>query len=227
MENDCVVSYDPIDEIVNKYANHPSIKLITENIVKGDFSFNTVTLHDVETVVTSLDSKKASTRNSIPSRVLKENINICCEPLTNIINSEITNSSFDSCLKRADIAPIHKAEETTNTNNYRSISLLSTSSKIFEKLLQPQIITFVENNLCGYRKGYSAHHALLSMLEKWKVLLDKGGYGGGILMDLSKAFDTLDHDLLVAKLYAYGFNNNALRLIKSYLSDKWQRVKNK
>ena len=63
------------------------------------------------------------------------------------------------------------------------------------------------------------------MLEKWKVFLDKGGYGEGILMDLSKAFDTLDHDLLVAKLHAYGFSNNALRLIKSYLSDRWQRVK--
>ena len=63
------------------------------------------------------------------------------------------------------------------------------------------------------------------MLEKWKVVLDKGGYGGGILMDLSKAFDTLDHDLLVAKLHAYGFSNNTLGLIKSYLSDRWQRVK--
>ena len=74
LENDSIVLYDPIDEIVNKYANHPSIKLITENIIKGDFSFNTVTLYDVEMVVTSLDS--------IPTRVLKENINICCEPLT-------------------------------------------------------------------------------------------------------------------------------------------------
>ena len=107
--------------------------------------------------------------------------------------------------------------------------MLSTLSKIFEKLLQPQILAFVETKLspylCGYRKGYSAQHALLSMLEKWKVTLDKGGYGGGILMDLSKAFDTLDHDLLTAKLHAYGFSKNALRLIKSYLSDRWQRVK--
>ena len=74
LENDSIVLYDLIDEIVNKYADHPSIKLITENIVKGDFSFNTVTLYDVEMVVTPLDS--------IPTRVLKENINICCEPLT-------------------------------------------------------------------------------------------------------------------------------------------------
>ena len=63
------------------------------------------------------------------------------------------------------------------------------------------------------------------MLEKWKISLDNGGYGGGVLMDLTKAFDTIDHDLLIAKLHAYGFSKNALRLMKSYLSDRWQRVK--
>ena len=211
LEDVSILSDDPIDKIVNKYDNHPSIILITENVDKGDFSFNTVTLADVEKVVASLDSKKSSTRNSIPTGVLKENRNICCEPLTNIINSEITNSSVDNCLKRADVTPIHKAEEITNKTNYRNVSMLSSLSKIFY--------------LCGYRKGYSAQHALLSMLEKWKESLDKGGYGGGILMDLSKAFDTLDHELLIAKLHAYGFNKNALGLIKSYLSDRWQRVK--
>ena len=85
--------------------------------------------------------------------------------------------------------------------------------------------TFLSPFLCGYRKGYSAQHALLSMLEKWRISLDKGGYGGGVLMDLSKAFDTLDHDLLIAKLHAYGFEKNALRLVKSYLTDRWQRTK--
>ena len=79
--------------------------------------------------------------------------------------------------------------------------------------------------MCGYRKGYSAQHALLAMLEKWRKSVDKGGYAGGVLMDLSKAFDTLNHDLLIAKLYTYGFDKNALRLIKSYLTNRWQRTK--
>ena len=63
------------------------------------------------------------------------------------------------------------------------------------------------------------------MLQKWWMSIDKGGYGGGVLMDLSKAFDTLNHDLLIAKLYAYGYGKDALKLIKSYLSNRWQRVK--
>ena len=95
--------------------------------------------------------------------------------------------------------------------------------------MQSQISAYVEDFLspflCGYRKGFSAQHALLSMLEKWRKSLDKGGYGGGVLMDLSKAFDTLNHDLLIAKLHAYGFDNDSLRLVKSYLTDRWQRTK--
>jgi ribonuclease P/MRP protein subunit RPP40 len=76
-----------------------------------------------------------------------------------------------------------------------------------------------------YRKGYNTDYALLAMIEKWKISLDKNGYAGGILMDLSKAFDTINHQLLIAKLYAYGFSKNALELILSYLSDRLQRTK--
>ena len=63
------------------------------------------------------------------------------------------------------------------------------------------------------------------MLEKWRISLDKGGFDEGILLHLSKAFDTINHDLLLAELYADGFDKNALRLVKSYLSDRWQRMK--
>ena len=79
--------------------------------------------------------------------------------------------------------------------------------------------------LCGYRKGFNTQYALLSLIEKWKKELDNKGYAGAILMDLSKAFDTINHELLIAKLYAYGFSKNALKLINSYMSDHWQRTK--
>ena len=179
--------------------------------------------------IIGIDGKKASMSSSIPPKFLKENSSICSKSLTTIINNEICNSNFDRGLKVADLAPVHKADERTSKKNYRNVSLLPVVSKIFEKLLQGQVSTYVEKFLstflCGYRKGYSAQHALLIMLEKWKISLDKGGYGGGVLMDLSKAFDTLDHELLIAKLYAYGFEKKSLSLIKSYLTERWQRVK--
>ena len=79
--------------------------------------------------------------------------------------------------------------------------------------------------LCGYRKGFSTQTALSFLIEKWKKIVDNKGYGAGILMDLSKAFDTINHELLIAKLHAYCFNRQSLLIILSYLSDHWQHVK--
>ena len=79
--------------------------------------------------------------------------------------------------------------------------------------------------MCGYRKGYNTQQALVSLIEKWKKILDDKGFGGAVLMDLSKAFDTLNHELLIAKLLAYGFKRDLLKLINDYLSNRWQRTK--
>jgi hypothetical protein len=84
---------------------------------------------------------------------------------------------------------------------------------------------FLSNKLCGYRKGFSAQHALITMIEKWRKSIDKGGFAGSILMDLSKAFDCMNHELLIAKMNAYGFSKKALITIQSYLQSRWQRVK--
>ena len=84
---------------------------------------------------------------------------------------------------------------------------------------------YLSRYLCGYRKGYNTQTALISMLEKWKESLDHKGFAAAMLMDLSKAFDTIDYGLLITKLYAYGFGYKSLKLIYSYLTDRWQRVK--
>ena len=85
---------------------------------------------------------------------------------------------------------------------------------------------FLSPYLCGYRKGFNAQYALIAMVEKWKKCLDgDGGFAGAVMMDLSKAFDTINHELLIAKLAAYGFEESALHIVQSYLSDRWQRTK--
>ena len=80
-------------------------------------------------------------------------------------------------------------------------------------------------NLCGFRKGHSTQHALLKLLEQWRGYLDNKEVVGTILCDLSKAFDTLPHDLIIAKLEAYGFGQKSLNLIFDYLTDRKQRCK--
>ena len=137
-------------------------------------------------------------------------------------------SNFDDGMKFADITPVHKKDDVTNKSNYRPISGLTSGSKVFERIIQNQIAIFIETclnpYLCGYRKGY-VQHALIALIGRWRVSLDIKGHGGAILMDLSKAFDTINHNLLIAKLHAYGFDKDALKLIKSYLTNRWQRMK--
>ena len=87
------------------------------------------------------------------------------------------------------------------------------------------MIKYLSQNLCGYRKDFSTQTALTMLPGKRENVLDDIGYAGAVLMDFSKAFVTINHELLIAKLHAYGFSKEALALIASYLSDRWQHVK--
>ena len=102
---------------------------------------------------------------------------------------------------------------------------LSIISKVFAKSDKFTHKIFLSPYLCGHRKGFNCQHALISLIERWPKSLDNKGYGGAVLMDLSKAFDTLNHDLLIAKLRAYDFDIKTLKLLHSYLTKRWQRTK--
>ena len=133
-------------------------------------------------------------------------------------------------MKKADVAPIHKKKSKFDINNYRPVSILRVLSKIFERCMFDQIYSYFNQILskhhCGFRQGHSTQHRLLLlMVEKLKKSLDNSGVGGMLLTDLSKAFDCLRHDLLIAKLAAYGFDQPSLCFIFSYLSGRTQRTK--
>ena len=134
---------------------------------------------------------------------------------------------FADDLKLADITPIFKKEDSLNKENYRPVSILPHLSKVFERILYKQIDSFMKNKfspyLCGFRKNHNAQYSLLKMIENWKKQLDNGEKVGVIFMDLSKAFDTINHNLLLAELKAYGFSNQVLRLLQSYLCSRFQR----
>ena len=114
-------------------------------------------------------------------------------------------------------------------DNYRPVCIPPVISKIFEKLLCKQITMFMDPLFskfqCGFRQDYGTQDCFLLMLEHWKSVVDKGKVFGALLTDLSKAFDCLSHELIVAKLNAYGFNLAALKLVQSYLPKRGQRTK--
>ena len=95
--------------------------------------------------------------------------------------------------------------------------------------MEMQLGSFVNDKLfkytSGYRKGYNTQYALMVLLERWKQSLDNHGYAGAVIMDLSKAFDTINRELLIAKLHAYGLTKPALKLLYSYLCNRWHRTK--
>ena len=142
---------------------------------------------------------------------------------------DVQDFLFPDKLKLADLGPLPKGDEKTNKKNYRPISLLPALSKIFERIMETQLWSFVNEKLLkymsGYRKGYNTQYALMVLLEKWKQSLDNHGYAGAVIIDLSKAFDTINHELLIEKLHAYGLTKPALKLLYSYLRNRWHRTK--
>ena len=220
---------DPVFRAILKYKNHPSIIAINEKSKNAKFSFHEVNNEKIAKEIRSLNKNKASQKSDIPIRIIKENADIFAEFLCETVNSAIKSSNFPNSLKLADITPLHKKGRKDNKENYRPVSILPTLSKIFERILFEQMSGFFDNFLseqqCRFRKRYSIQHCLLNLLEKWKRSVDKGKSFGALLADLSKTFDCLDHELLTAKLNAYGFDLPALRLIHDYLSNRKQQTK--
>ena len=199
---------NPVDIAVEKYKNHPSILTIKANVSSSNFHFQTVTQKDIENEISNLDSTKTGTINGIPTKRLKDASDICSEYLLKIWNNEIVeNGYFPDKLKLADVTQIFKKDNATQAKNYRPISVLPSVSKVFERLIQKQLLSHIDSYLspylCGYRKGYSAQNALIHLIEKWRKTLDSKGYAGAILMDLSKAFDTINHELIYIYIYIY------------------------
>ena len=129
----------------------------------------------------------------------------------------------------AEICPIFKKKDCLSKENYRSVNILAAASKIFERIMADQIITYfnfiLSSSVSAYRKGYNCQHVILKLTEYWRKSLDENKMIGTVAMDLSKAFDTMPHALLIAKLYAYGLSENACNVLLSYLKNRFQRVK--
>ena len=125
------------------------------------------------------------------------------------------------------MSPIYKKKDKTLVENYRPVCVLPTVSKTFKRKMQKQISNYIGKLLflflCGYRKGLGTQYNLLTLMGRCKFCLDKQGFPGALLMDLSKAFDTINYELLIAKLHTYGFSINAAEVLLSHLQDRWQR----
>ena len=224
-------SSDPvIINIIEIYKNHPSvlkIKSVHDNGPKFSFSYISVQL--MKTEIQNINTAKSSPINSVPSKIVKMNSEYFADLLCNNINNCIYSCTFPDKLKLADIIPTHKSGDRMTKNNYRPVSKLSSISKIYENFLYNPLNTFFNGILsklqCGFRKGFSAQHCLIVMIEKWKKSIDQRKNAGALITDLCIAFDCISHNLLIAKLEAYGVDTNSLYIIHCYFTNRYQRVR--
>ena len=218
--------------ILQQYQNHPSVLAIIRSLENpfDTFSPHEVSTEDVLRLLRAINDKKSTGEDKIPPKLVHLAARELSVPLTKAINISIRNSKFPEREKKTAVTPLDKGEPIrTVEKNFRPVSILNPFSKIYEKFVKEQISPFLEKTLsvfiAAYRKAYGAQHVLVRMLEDWKTKLDNDFTVGAILMDLSKAFDCIPHDLLIAKLHAYGFNENSLVFIYSYLKRRRQSVR--
>ena len=182
-------------------------------------------------IILNLKPSKACGPNSIPSNLLRVHGDSLCEPLKYILNMSLSQGIFPELLKDAIVCPIYKKKDKDKCENYRPISLLSNLSKLFERAMHTRLYEFIENSgnfydkQFGFRKKYSTNHALLSIVEGIREKLDNKTFVCGVFIDLEKAFDTVNHKILLAKLQHYGIRGTANKWFASYFSSRKQKVR--
>ena len=184
---------------------------------------------EVLKTINLLNLDKATGPHSIPGKILDLLKHELSKTLSILINLSFSNGAFPSALKIAKVIAIFKNKGSPLLcSNYRPISLLSNVDKIYEKIIYKRLHSFLtQHNILypqqfGFRKSHSTAHALLSITQKLYNALDSGKFAYAVFIDLEKAFDTVDHSILLGKLEHYGIRGIPLNLIKSYLSNRSQ-----
>lgn len=184
---------------------------------------------EVRSVISSLKTTGAGLDSIHPSRV--KLIIDCVSPvLANIINKMFKDGTFPTSLKNGKITPVFKKGDRECINNYRPICILPFFSKVIEKILYKRLMSYFKKfdllspHQFGFRPGFSTELALISFTDKIKLAIDDGSLFGAVFVDLTKAFDTINHSILFHKLASYGITGPALSLIKNYLKNRSQVV---
>lgn len=186
---------------------------------------------EIEMIILNLKSNSSAGRDNISGIILKRYRDILTEPITYICNLAISTGTFPDALKLAEVLPIHKSGNRDCVNNYRPISILPIISKILEKVINRQFTIYLENNNLlsksqhGFRSGHSTHLAIHELTDYIVTNLDAKKKVIVIFLDISKAFDTVSVPLLLQKLELLGVRGLQLQLFRSYLSNRYQRVR--
>jgi hypothetical protein len=194
-----------------------------------NWSFDTVSEADIVKIIKTLKNKNSCGPDLLSNRMLKAKKFAFARILKPLINESIVKGVFPDCLKTATVIPIFKKGNTDDLNNYRPISLLPVMSKVFEKVLNNQLTSIIENgfiddNQFGFRKAHSTEDALVKFADMVQKELAASKHVVSVFVDVSKAFDSCDHGILITKIKKTGLDATGIRLISSYLKDRKQSI---
>ena len=206
----------------------PNIPFVQENTktINEPFEFTPVNENDVIGIVRNLRNTKSVGLDNISVFVLKLCAHEITPSITYLMNLSLISGQFPKQWKIAKIIPIHKSGDKDTPSNFRPISLLPCVSKILERIVQRQIVSYLHkhNILSPAQSGFRAKHSTISTLIKvtddWFHAIDRKEYTGAVFVDLKKAFDTVDWDILLEKLRNIGINGKALLWMESYLTGR-------
>ena len=177
-------------------------------------------------IITSLNNSSPGYDN-ITSKILKYTYENFMHPLLHILNLSLSEGVFPDELKVAKCIPLYKSGNKLLINNYRPVSILPIFSKFFERVMYKRLLSFINRNnlLYKYQFGFRQKHSTnMALIDKILEAINDGHLVIGLFIDFSKAFDTLDHNILLQKMYKYGIRGNCLKWFKSYLSERKQFV---
>ena len=204
----------------------PESYLISTN---ATFSFKSCSSNEVRKLLEKLETKKSTGLDNLPPRMLKIAAGVLAPSLAFLFNQSISSGIVPTEWKLARVTPIFKKGKRQDVNNYRPISIIPAVAKVFEIIIYDQFFGYLNDNdlLVSCQSGFrSLHSTLTSLLEasnSWSVNIDNGLINGVIFIDVKKAFDTIDHEILLQKLASYGVDYRALKWFDSYLSDRQQK----
>ena len=218
----------------NLAAKIPSSSTDILTYLKGSFSQSFVLLptdaSEIISITNSLKNKKSFGQDEIPVDIMKKSIQYISEPLAIIFNSSFKTGTFPDLLKIAKVCPVFKDGSKQDISNYRPISILPSFSKILEKLVYVRLYNYVVKcNILtakqfGFQPSHSCYMALLELYDRLSEAIDNKEFAIGLFIDLQKAFDTLDHGILLRKLSFYGIRGTPLLWFCSYLKNRKQYV---
>lgn len=219
-------------KLASEIRTHPTLtyKRYLAEPVNKSFNFKSIDQKVVKAIIDKLKPKTSCGHDNISNKILKYVKNELIIPLTILINQSLSTGVFPNMLKLAKVIPLYKSNEDYLLNNYRPISLLSTFSKIYERVIHDQLHEyFTMNNLYfqsqyGYRENHSTELAALELVDKIITEMDRNEIPLNIYLDMSKAFDTIDHTILLYKMKHYGIKESAYKLIENYLTGRKQYV---